>query len=203
MGQVIVVDDGSKDGTWEVLGDLSDPRVTVLRHEENFGKGAALRTGLSLVSGQYVVIQDSDLEQHPSDYPQLVGPLVDGVADVVYGSRFPDRCRLQGQYRVHFFANRFLTGLSNKMTGLHLTDMETGYKAFRLEVLADMEIEEDRFGVEPELTAKIAKGGSRITEVRVSYVPRSFQSGKKIGWRDGVRAIYCILKYSLRPENKQ
>jgi|TARA_B100000315_G_C14492927_1_gene548493 hypothetical protein len=128
----------------------------------------------------------------------LIRPLADGEADVVFGSRFPDRRRLQGQYRSHFLANRFLTGMSNAMTGLKLTDMETGYKAFRREVLQGIRIEENRFGIEPELTAKICRGGWRIAEVRVSYAPRSFGDGKKIGWRDGLRAVYCIFLYSLR-----
>ena len=201
VGEVIVVDDGSTDGTGEVLSELSDPRVQVLHHEENLGKGAALRTGFALVSSQYVVVQDSDLEQDPSDYAQLVAPLDSGIADVVYGSRFPDRRRLPGQYLMHFWANRFLTVLSNLFTGLRLTDMETGYKAFRREVLQGIRIEENRFGVEPELTAKVVRAGWRMQEVRVSYSPRSFDHGKKIGWRDGFRAVYCILKYSRRPQS--
>ena len=196
VGEVIVVDDGSTDGTREVLSALSDPRVQVLHHEANLGKGAALRTGFALVSTEYVVVQDSDLEQDPSDYTQLVTPLGSGIADVVYGSRFPDRRRLPGQYLMHFWANRFLTVLSNLFTGLRLTDMETGYKAFRTEVVQGIRIEENCFGVEPELTAKIAGANWRIMEVQVSYAPRSFDSGKKIGWKDGLRALYCIVRYS-------
>ena len=198
VGEVIVIDDGSTDGTSLILNEITHDRVIVRHHPENRGKGAAIRTGFELVSAPFVVIQDSDLEQDPSDYGQLIRPLVDGRADVVYGSRFPDRRRLHGQYRSHFLANRFLTVLSNAMTGLHLTDMETGYKAFRQDVLQGMQIEENRFGVEPELTAKICRGGWRILEVRISYSPRSFEDGKKIGWRDGLRAVYCILLYSLR-----
>ena len=143
-----------------------------------------------------MVVQDSDLEQDPSDYTQLVTPLSSGIADVVYGSRFPDRRRLPGQDLMHFWANRFLTVLSNLFTGLRLTDMETGYKAFRTEVVQGIRIEETSFGVEPELTAKIAGANWRIMEVQVSYAPRSFDSGKKIGWKDGLRALYCIVRYS-------
>ena len=198
VSEVIVVNDGSTDGTGDIIRGLSCSRVTVAHHDQNCGKGASIRTGSKLASAPFVVIQDADLEQDPSDYEQLIRPLVDGEADVVYGSRFPDRRLLQGQYRSHLLANRFLTGLSNLMTGLELTDMETGYKAFRLDVLQGIRIEENRFGVEPELTAKVCRRGLRIMEVRVSYSPRTFEDGKKIGWRDGLRAIYCIIWYSLR-----
>jgi glycosyltransferase involved in cell wall biosynthesis len=194
--ELIVVDDGSTDGTEELLGDLHDPRVTVLRQPRNQGKGAALRAGFAAARGRFVVVQDADLEYDPRDYTVLLRPLIDGHADVVFGSRF-----LGGPHRVLYFwhsvANRLLTLASNVVTDLNLTDMETCYKAFRREVLADLVIEEDRFGVEPELTAKVAALRLRVWEVPVSYRGRSYAEGKKIGFKDAVRAGYCVLRYGL------
>jgi glycosyltransferase involved in cell wall biosynthesis len=194
--ELIVVDDCSTDGTEELLRDTSDPRVTVLRHPHNRGKGAALRTGFAVARGRFVVVQDADLEYDPRDYTELLRPLVEGHADVVFGSRF-----LGGSHRVLYFwhsvANRMLTLASNVVTDLNLTDIETCYKAFRREVLADLVIEEDRFGVEPELTAKVAALRLRVWEVPVSYRGRSYAEGKKIGFKDALRAGYCVLRYGL------
>ena len=198
VAEVILVDDGSTDGSLNAIERIVDPRVRVLRHNGNHGKGAALRTGFSRAVGELVIVQDADLEQDPSDFGRLAEPILDGTADVVYGTRFPTGRRQPGQQLVHHYANRILTFLSNRMTGLRLTDMETGYKVFRREVLIGISIREDRFGVEPELTAKIASGGWRIHEVPVSYRPRNAEEGKKIGWKDGVRALVCILRYSDR-----
>ncbi|MGB4547857.1 MAG: glycosyltransferase family 2 protein [Syntrophales bacterium] len=196
--EVIVVDDCSKDGTREILREEIAPLVDrVIYHEKNMGKGAALRSGFAAATGDVVIVQDADLEYDPQDYPALLEPFLAGKADVVFGSRF-----MGGRpHRVHFFwhyaGNRFLTLLSNMFTNLNLTDMETGYKAFRREVIRSITLEEDRFGIEPELTAKVARMGLRIYEVGISYYGRSYAEGKKIGWKDGVRAVYCILKYNL------
>ena len=196
--ELIVVDDCSTDGTSELLSELTgrDPRVRVLRHSTNQGKGAALRTGFAATRGQLVIVQDADLEYDPRDYPVLLRPLLDGHADVVFGSRF-----LGGAHRVLYFwhsvANRLLTLASNVVTDLNLTDMETCYKAYRREALMQLTIEEDRFGVEPEVTAKVAALRLRIWEVPVSYRGRSYAEGKKIGFKDALRAGYCILRYGL------
>ncbi len=196
--EVIVVDDCSKDGTREILRAEIAPLVDrVIYHEKNMGKGAALRSGFAAATGDVVIVQDADLEYDPQDYPLILEPFLAGKADVVFGSRF-----MGGRpHRVHFFwhyaGNRFLTLLSNMFTNLNLTDMETGYKAFRREVIQSITLEEDRFGIEPEITAKVAGMGLPIYEVGISYYGRSYAEGKKIGWRDGVRAIYCILKYNL------
>lgn len=203
--EVIVVDDGSSDGTRKILGKLPALLDTVppaaevrpLFQERNQGKGAALRRGFAEASGDFVLIQDADLEYDPADYPQLLAPLLDGRADVVYGSRFAGDKPHRVLYFWHSVGNKFLTLCSNALTNLNLTDMECCYKVFRREVLERVTIEEDRFGVEPELTAKVARLGCRIFEVGVSYSGRTYAEGKKIGWRDGFRALWCIAKYNL------
>jgi len=198
--EVVVVDDGSTDGSRKVLSDLVDQpgyeKLRVFHQGTNQGKGAALRRGFSEATAAYVVVQDADLEYDPAEYGALVQPLLSNQADVVYGSRF-----LAGQaHRVLYFwhsvGNKFLTTLSNMFTNLNLTDMETCYKVFRREVIQSIEIEEDRFGFEPEVTAKVAKAGWRVYELGISYAGRTYDDGKKIGWRDGVRAVVCIVKYS-------
>ena len=201
--ELIIVDDASTDGTPQLIASLSDPRVKVLRHQVNQGKGAAIRTGITAATGDYVGIQDVDLEYNPADLIRLLGPLNDGQADVVFGSRF-----LTGDaHRVLFFwhslGNKFLTLMSNATTNLNLTDMETCYKVFRRELIQSITIEEDRFGFEPEITVKVARSGARIYEVGVSYAGRSYEEGKKIGWKDGFSAIRCIVKYGWKEKNKK
>jgi glycosyltransferase involved in cell wall biosynthesis len=198
VAEVIVVDDGSTDGTRDLLAlrAHSDERIAVVLHPENQGKGAALRTGFAAASSDFVVVQDADLEYDPADYPLLLEPLLSGEADVVYGSRFASGRPHRVLYFWHSVGNKALTLLSNMFTDLNLTDMETCYKAFRREIIQAIEIEEDRFGFEPEVTAKVARGDLRVYEVGISYAGRSYAEGKKIGWRDGVRAMYCIVRYS-------
>jgi glycosyltransferase involved in cell wall biosynthesis len=196
---IVLVDDASTDGTGELMSRLADgnPCVRVYRHEQNMGKGAALRTGFGEVKGDIVVVQDADLEYNPRDIPRLIEPILSGDADVVYGTRFQAFGPRRVLYYWHEVGNKFLTTLSNMLTNLNLTDMEVGYKAFRRKVLESIRIEEDRFGVEPELTAKVAKGDWVIYEVPISYWGRTYSEGKKIGWKDGVYALYCLLKYNL------
>jgi glycosyltransferase involved in cell wall biosynthesis len=196
--EVIIVDDCSTDGSRAVLQALPPGLFDKLvLHEKNAGKGAALRSGIAAATGDVVLIQDADLEYDPQEYPNLLAPIVAGEADVVYGSRFIG----PGPHRVLYFwhrvGNGFLTLFSNMCTNLNLTDMETCYKVFRRELIQSLTIEENRFGFEPEITAKIAKRRCRIYEVGISYRGRTYEEGKKIGWKDGVRAIYCILKYNL------
>ena len=195
--ELIIVDDCSKDGTQDILRTLSDSNIRVVTHRENMGKGAAIRTGLQQVTGDVVVIQDADLEYNPQEYHRLLQPILDGRADVVFGSRFLTTEERRVLYFWHFLGNTFLTFLSNMFTNLNLSDMETGFKVFKAEVIRNIHIEENRFGFEPEITAKIAKRRYRIYEVGISYSGRDYSEGKKIGWKDGVRAIWCILKYNL------
>jgi glycosyltransferase involved in cell wall biosynthesis len=196
--EIIVVDDCSTDGTRELLkGELGHLVDKVLFHEVNRGKGAALRTGIAAATGGMVIIQDADLEYDPQEYPALVAPILQDRADVVFGSRFQGGHPHRVLYFWHRVGNGLLTLASNMMTNLNLTDMETCYKVFRREVIQSIRIEEERFGFEPEITAKIARSGARIFEVGISYNGRTYSEGKKIGWKDGVRALYCIAKYNL------
>jgi len=192
--EIILIDDGSTDGTREILKNLEYPNVKVKLHEKNQGKGSALQTGFSLATGDFVIIQDADLEYDPREYPVLLTPLLDGRADAVYGSRF-----LGGPHRVlffwHYIGNKFLTTLSNMLSNLNLTDMETCYKVFRKEILDKITIKSKRFGIEPEITMKLARQNCRIYEVPISYSGRDYTEGKKIGWKDGVAAIFHLFRF--------
>jgi len=201
--EIILVDDCSADGTYELIAEKYNHLVDRLeRHEKNQGKGAALRTGIALATGDIVLIQDADLEYDPNEYPLLIQPIVDGKADVVFGSRFAGGYAHRVLYYWHSVGNRFLTWLSNVFTNINLTDMETCYKVFRREIIQSVNIRENRFGFEPEITAKIARMNVRIYEVGISYNGRTYAEGKKIGAKDGFRAIYCILKYNLFSREK-
>jgi glycosyltransferase involved in cell wall biosynthesis len=203
--QLVIVDDASSDGTWEKLQPLAqtEPRIKLLRHEVNQGKGAALRTGIVLATSPIVIVQDADLEYDPAEYHRLLAPILSGKADVVFGSRFlgsPSGHRVL--YYWHSVGNKILTTLSDMATGLNLTDMEVCYKTFRREIIQKIKIEEDRFGFEPEITAKIARLKVRIYEVAISYDGRTYAEGKKIGWRDGLHALWCIFKYNFLPSHE-
>ncbi len=197
--EIILVDDGSTDGSREKLQQFENQDgIKVLYHDRNLGKGAAIRTGVAAAEKDLVIIQDADLEYDPREIPGLMQPILAGKADVVYGSRFQGEAPHRVLYFWHSVGNQALTLLSNMLSDLNLTDMETCYKLFRREVIQSFEIEESRFGMEPEITAKIAKGHWRIYEMGISYSGRTYEEGKKIGWKDGLRAIWCILKYNLR-----
>jgi len=197
VAELLIVDDGSTDGSVAQIKTLTDARVVLLEQGRNQGKGAALRRGLMAAKSEFVIIQDADLEYDPREYDRVLEPLIDGKADVVFGSRFHTSRPHRVLYYWHSVGNRLLTLYSNMVTNLNLTDMETCYKAFRREVIQSITIEEDRFGFEPEVTAKLARGNWRIFEVGISYAGRTYEEGKKIGWKDGVRAIYCITKYGF------
>jgi glycosyltransferase involved in cell wall biosynthesis len=197
--EIILVDDCSEDGTQTILKNTISPMVDrIIYHPINRGKGAALRSGFAAATGDIVLVQDADLEYNPEEYPLLLEPLLSGKADVVFGSRFMGGRPHRVLFFWHMAGNRFLTLLSNMFTNLNLTDMETGYKAFKASLIKSIQIEEDRFGIEPEIVSKLARTGCRIYEVGISYNGRTYREGKKINWKDGVRAIYAIVKYNLQ-----
>jgi glycosyltransferase involved in cell wall biosynthesis len=196
--EIVLVDDGSTDGTRELLHDLKGDDLKIIFHDRNKGKGAALRTGFLEATGDILIVQDADLEYDPQEYPLVIAPIIEGKADVVFGSRFQGGRPHRVVYFWHRMGNALLTTLSNMLTDLNLSDMETCYKAFRREVIQSITICEERFGFEPEITAKVARNKKwRIYEVGISYYGRTYDQGKKIGWRDGIRAIFCILKYHI------
>ena len=196
--EIIIVDDFSTDGTRDLLKNTIENQVEqIIYHPKNLGKGAALRNGFASATGDIVIVQDADLEYDPQEYPLIIEPIIQNKADVVFGSRFQSGRPHRVVYYWHSLGNGFLTMLSNMFTNINLTDMETCYKAFRREIIQSIDIKEKRFGFEPEITAKISKLNCRIYEVGISYYGRTYKEGKKIGWKDGFRAIYCILKYNL------
>jgi glycosyltransferase involved in cell wall biosynthesis len=201
--EIVIVDDGSSDGTAEYLRTITDQDVMCLFHGRNRGKGAALRSGFARSTGDVVIVQDADLEYDPDEYPKLLRPIVDDKADVVLSSRFLGGDQHRVLYFWHSVGNKFLTLISNMLSNLNLTDMESCYKVLTRDVLNKIRIEEERFGFEPEIVAKVARLRCRVFEVGVSYSGRTYEQGKKIRWKDGVRALWCILKYSLRPAGKQ
>lgn len=195
LKEVIVVDDSSSDNSVKLIEKHQSPLVRIVQHKVNMGKGAALRTGIQNATGDIVIIQDADLEYDPKEFKRLIKPIIDDRADVVYGSRFAGGGEHRVVYYWHYLGNKFLTTVSNMFTNLNLSDMETCYKVFRRTILEKITIKENRFGFEPEITAKLAKANARFYEIGVDYHGRTYEEGKKIGWKDGVRAIYCILKY--------
>lgn len=195
--EIIIVDDGSTDGTQNILTKIKKDGLKVYIHDKNQGKGAALQTGFSHATGDIILIQDADLEYDPQEYSTLINPILEGKADVVYGSRFAGHGAHRVLYFWHYMGNRFLTFLSNLFTNLNLTDMEVCYKAFTREAIAGVKIKEKRFGFEPEITAKMARKKLRIYEVPISYYGRTYEEGKKVTWKDGLRAMWCIIKYNL------
>jgi len=196
--EIIIVDDCSKDGTRELLQSRIEAQVDqVIYHRKNQGKGAALRSGFAAATGDIVIVQDADLEYDPQEYPIMINPILKNKADVVFGSRFQGGRPHRVVYYWHMVGNKFLTTFSNMVTNINLTDMETCYKAFRREIIQSIKIQENRFGFEPEITAKVAKMNCRIYEVGISYYGRTYKEGKKIGWKDGIIAIFCILKYNI------
>ena len=197
LKEIIIVDDFSTDGTREILERVNNPIIKIYFHPKNKGKGAALKTGFSKVNGDICIIQDADLEYDPIEYPKLIKPIIDNKADVVFGSRFKGDGAHRVVYFWHRLGNGFLTFLSNLFTNINLSDMETCYKVFRKEVIQSIRIKENRFGIEPEITAKVAKKHFRIYEVGISYYGRTYSEGKKITWKDGIIAIYCIIKYNM------